>query len=308
MTFKSTTALVIAGVVLAGCGGGSSNNVSSAAFGGIYEPNFRDGTNNEFDELATAEGLVYFIGNLDGTVSEVRVRVERNGAGDADDRLFVAVDGGAERQFEPISGETTVGSDANGPTLNGAWEASDGSQDQFSVSVDSNNNALFSSAFLRINDAPIALGGFSKGFGGLETAVADLPANATYSGSFNLDAEVTTETSPGTFSTGNVSALNTSTSGAVVDFAGGTITGTHNGTSLLGTSGAVSGNINGTVNNTRLTGTLSVTDAATGTLDFGGSALGAGAETIRGGVAGTLDFGGGTGSEAVGGDFTLIKD
>ncbi|MEM8802703.1 MAG: hypothetical protein AAGF55_09220 [Pseudomonadota bacterium] len=300
MTLKSTTALVLAGVVLAGCGGGSSNTVSnSPAFGGIYEPNFRDGTNNEYDELASAEGLVYFIGNLDGTVSEVRVRIERNGAGAADDRLFVEINGAAAREFEPIMGETTD----TGTELSGAWVASDGSQDEFSVSVDSNNNALFSSAFLRLNNAPVALGGFNRGFGGLETAVSDLPTSATYTGSIDLD----TEGMPTPTSLTTVDAID-STAAAMVDFAGGTITGTHTGTSFLGTGGSVNGDINGTVSGTRLTGTITVEDNATGTLDFGGSVLGAGAETIRGGAGGTVDFGGAQGSTTVGGGFLLIKD
>ena len=300
MTLKSTTALVLAGVVLAGCGGGSSN-VSSAAFGGIYDPNFRDGANNEYDELE--EGIVYFIGNLDGSVSEVRVRVDRNGTdGDvSDDTLFVEINGGAAREFVPILSGPDQTTDT-GTVLSGPWVASDGSQDEFSVAVDQGD--LFSAASIRINNAPVALGGSSAGFGGLETEIADLPTSATYSGEFQVDDEVTTS-SGGSFTTSNVDALDTSTTDTVVDFANGTIVGTHNGTSSIGTTGAVSGDITGSVSGTRVTGSLSVTGAASGTLNYGGLATGSQAENIRGGVAGTLDFGGATGSQAVGGAFCL---
>lgn len=297
MNLKSTSALILAGAVLAGCGssGGSS---SSSAFGGIYEPNVRDGSNNEYNELEN--GIVYFIGNLDGTVSEVRVTIDRAGTTDAsDDTLFVEIDGADARAFNPISGETT---DVAGTSLSGAWVAADGSQDEFSVSV--NQSDLFSSAFLRINNAPTALGGFNAGFGGLETA--DLPDSATYSGEFQVDTTNTTS-SGGASTTTNVNALDTSTTNTVVDFANGTITGEHNGTSFIGANGAVSGDIDGTVSGTRVVGTLSVEGAATGTLDFGGLATGSEAANIRGGVGGTLDFGGSTGSEAVGGAFCLAQ-
>lgn len=303
MTLKSTTALVLAGVVLAGCGGGSSDSVSSAAFGGIYEPNFR-GSGTEIQEIEN--GIVYFIGNVDGSVSEVRVTLDRDGTTNnpGQNVLLVEIDGGPVREFLEIPNETVV----SATSLEGAWVAADGSQDEFNAGVGGGD--LFSTAFIRINSAPTALGGFSRGFGGLETEVSDLPDNATYTGEFQVDTEVTVNNGTAQnpqFSTSNVDALNTNTTDTVVDFANGTVTGTHNGTSTLGTGGAVSGDISGSVSNTRVTGTLSVTGAAAGTLDFGGLATGDQAANIRGGVAGTLDFGGNAGSTATGGSFCLTQ-
>lgn len=314
MTLKSTTALICAGLVLAACGGGSTTiggtgTVTSAdsdttgdssdafAVSAIYEPNFR-GSQSEYEALE--EGIVYYIGTIAGTVAEVFVRIDRQGTDEfADDRLFVSVDGGAPLEFEP----TYNLSDVPGVRLAGPWVAVDGSEHEVDVAVDLGD--LFSRLTIRVNVPDIALGPINEGFGGLETQIADLPSSATYEGTFEVDTFTVEENSPGEFSFENVDALNTSTNNTVVDFANGTILGTHAGTSFLGSGGNVSGEVLGLVDGTRVGGFLTVEGAADGVLEFGGLTTGSGASNIHGGVGGVVD--GGSGDELVGGSFTLER-
>ena len=309
MTLKTTTALVCAGVVLAGCGsGGSSGGTVSASnpANAIYAPNFRDAGETEY--AALEEGLVYYIGATDGTVSEFLVRIDRNGTpgNPNDDELIVQKNGGPATVFTPLAGQI----DDDGSTLRTVWVFAENTfdEEQFQVVVDSNANPSDSSAFFRINFPAESIGPQNFGRGGLETQVANLPASATYSGSFNADTlEFQPDPQPGNpnqLRAAGVEALSTSTSDTFVDFGTGTITGTHNGTSFLGaTNQAISGNINGTVAGTRAGGTLSVAGGATGTLEFGGLFTGAAANNLVGGVGGTVQQDGE--SHNVGGDFRL---
>ncbi|MEM9263867.1 MAG: hypothetical protein AAGA22_09835, partial [Pseudomonadota bacterium] len=264
----------------------------------IYAPNFRTGSNNEYDELE--EGIVYYVGTIFGTVAEVRVRIERQGTDDlSDDRLFVEVNGQPPFEFRPINNT----SDVPGFRLAGPWVAVNGSEDEVDVAVDQGD--LFSRITIRVNVPDVALGPINEGFGGLETQINDLPSSATYAGQFAADTFEVIETSPGEFTVNSVDAVNTSTNNTVVNFANGTITGTHSGISFLGEGGSVSGDVVGLVEGTRVGGVLTVDGAASGFLEFGGLTTGAGGSNIRGGVGGVVD--GGNGDETVGGSFALSK-
>lgn len=308
MNLNSTTALICAGVVLAGCGssGSSSGSVSASnPANAIYTPNFRDADETEYDALT--QGLVYYIGATDGSVSEFLVQIDRNGTPNNpnDDELIVRKNGGAPKVFTPLSGQIND----TGSVLSTVWVFKENTfdEEQFQVVVDS-NNPTDSSAFFRINFPAESIGPQNFGRGGLETQVNALPpGTATYSGSFNadrLDFEDDPLGAPGQQKAVGVAALSTSTTNTVVDFATGTISGNHNGTSFLGaTNETISGVITGTVAGTRAGGTLSITDGATGTLNFGGLFTGPTANNLSGGVGGTVQQDGT--SHTVGGDFRL---
>ena len=293
MNLKSTTALVLAAAVLAGCGGGSDSGGTGGGGGGggandtfsngvsnVYDPAVRGATNTEYDELEN--GIVYYVGNVDGTVSELLVRVNA-----ARDTLFVQIDGGPEVEYAV---DPTQNSDDGSTAQSAVFIAANG--DQVNVTVD--GGRLFSTLFTREN-SPLVLGQENRGFGGLETDVANLTGTATYSGNFTADAV-----------DGTADVIDTATSDLAVDFAAGTLSGTHAGTSALGAGGAISGGITGEVIGSRAAGTLDVSGAATGDLNFGGVFTGDEGESLRGGVAGTLNDG--TTDHTVGGDFVLSKD
>ncbi|MEO0945317.1 MAG: hypothetical protein AAFY06_10815 [Pseudomonadota bacterium] len=310
MTLKSTTALVCAGVVLAACGssggsgvgGGGTTTVSASdPANAFFAPNFRDPGETEFDALE--EGLVYYIGATDGTVSEFLVKIDRSGT---EDRLIVRQNGGPEVVYEPLSEFD------NGDEFSTVWVVNNGQPDerQFQVIVDRDADPSDSVGIFRINFPAESIGPQNFGRGGLETQVANLPpTTATYSGSFNadrLDFEPDPAGAPGQLKAIGVEALSTSTNDTVVNFATGTITGNHAGTSFLGASNeAINGQITGTVVGTRAGGTLSINGGATGELEFGGLFTGATANNLVGGVGGSVQQGGE--DFTVGGDFRLGK-
>ena len=309
MTLNSTTALVCAGIVLAGCGssgdgGGGGGTQPQTGVSAIYDPNFRDAGETEY--AALEEGLVYYIGATDGTVNEFRVRIDRNGTpGNAsDDRLLVEQNDGPVIEYTPLQ----ISDD--GTTLSTTWVAFENTFDelQFQVIVDSAADPTDSSAFFRINFPMESIGPQNFGRGGLETQVANLPDSATYSGYFATDTlEFQDDPQPGNPNqqrAAGVDALNTNTSDLTVDFVDGSLAGTHSGTSFLGeTDVAVNGNITGEVEGSRVGGSLSIQGGATGTLNFGGLFTGETGNNLVGGVAGTVQQDG-TAHE-VGGDFRL---
>lgn len=305
MTFKSTTALVCAGIALAGCGSGGSGSVSSNAVSAIFPSNFRDAGETEYEALE--EGLVYYIGDTAGNVNEFLVRIDRNGTPNNpnDDELIVRRNGGAPITYTPLSVTD------NGSELSTIWVFAENTFDelQFQVIVDSDSNPSDSQGIFRVNFPMESIGPQNFGRGGLETRVANLPNSATYSGNFLTDAlefvpETDPNAAPGQLRAIGVQAIDTFTNDTTVNFASGNITGTHNGTSFLGASNqSVSGDINGTVEGSRVGGTLTVNGGATGTLQFGGLFTGATGNNLVGGVAGTVSQDGE--SHDVGGDFRL---
>ena len=318
MTFKSTTALVCAGLALAGCGSGSGSNNSvgpvgtpSSAQGAVnsfYGSNFIDPGETEY--VALEEGLVYYLGTTDGQVNEFHVRIDRNGTHDdpTDDELIVSRNGGAAVIFTPLEDQTID----NGTRLNTVWVAAEDTAEelQFFVGVNSNTIQQGSAVFFRENFATHSIGPKNFGRGGLETQVANLPNRATYFGNFSTSTLVFEPDpqagNPDQLRATSTVAIETSTSDTVVDFATGTITGSHAGTSYLGTTpGAVAGDISGNVEGSRVGGSLSVTGVASGDLEFGGLFTGSSGRYLVGGVAGTVQQDGE--NHDVGGLFSLSQ-
>ena len=274
MKTKTIALMTCATIVLAGCNGSGGSTTTTTTTSPTYDANFRDGVKTNYSELATTKGIESYIGNPDGTISQVKVRASSDYT-----TLFVSMDGSAEVEYTGTGG-TTDGS----TFITRVWTAANG--DKFRIATGTGDT----SAYLRFEDN--ATGLFSRGVGGLETAINDLPTNASYSGFHSAEGA-------GVTSSGNI-ALS-------VDFANGTLDGSINNANFFDGSAdnTYSADITGTTNGGRIAATATATGTVTGTLDLAGAAQGPNASELNGGIAGSLDSGGG--AQTLGGYFNLLK-
>lgn len=251
--------------------------------GDIYVPVVNDGETSFIAQIE-GDGVPGFIGNSDGTVSQVLIRV-------SPDRMiaYVSADGGPERAFENRTyyfGSTTYFS----------GDYSDGSR---TVYIGGDEYNTQSPRYWSYHGEE----GRGAGFYGFETPTDALPTEAAiYSGRFgmagdtlNLEGQMSME----------------------VDFASGDIDGVFMGNygngfmccfegPTLQESGSVLGQIDGSISGSRVAGSAFVTSGAEGTFDFMGGVYGETGEQVAGGIAGTLTTG--TTDHAMGGEFLLRSD
>jgi hypothetical protein len=126
-----------------------------------------------------------------------------------------------------------------------------------------------------------ALAGF--GYLGIETPISQLPSGPVeYTGSWGGQAYSDDLLSSGVV-LGDMTAL--------VDFDGGTVSGTFDGTLNTGDVTDFSGTLSGSTSGNGITGTMNVTTGATGDVDFAGNSYGWNEGVIAGGVAGSINDG-----------------
>ncbi|MEO1025142.1 MAG: hypothetical protein AAFX07_06255, partial [Pseudomonadota bacterium] len=284
----------------------ASTNSAPSTVSRFYQSNFIDPGETEYDALE--EGLVYYLGTTDGQINEFLIRIDRKDTpGDpSDDELFVSRNGGETLVYTPLEGQIQD----DGFSLNTIWVSNEDASDerQLYIRVTSSTLPGNSVVFFRENFPAHSIGPKNFGRGGLETQVAKLPNRATYFGNFTTNSLVFEPDpqvgNPNQLLATSTVAIETSTSDTVIDFNTGTIDGTHAGNSFLGAApAAISGDISGNVDGSRVAGSLSITEAATGTLEFGGVFTGNSGRYLVGGVAGTVQQGGST--HDVGGLFSL---
>lgn len=240
------------------------------------EAKYRDGVKINSNEIETAEGISGVIGKIDGTVSEVQVRMN-----DAKTIAYVSIDGGPETEY----GTSRSSFYENGNSyFHGYWYDAAGNRVWVRTSGDS-----YGDINIYENGAYTARGRI-----GLETAPEDLPDSASYSGSIYTIGEIR--------ASGRMAVS--------VDFANGDIDGgmtgvASRGTSYAGSNQTIYGTVDGSVTDGHFGGTVFVGGGATGELDFAGAATGAGAQRLMGGMAGTLTVG--EDDFTTGGDFELHK-
>lgn len=264
----STALLLIATVAVTGCTRTTTvqGKTSEVMPMSTYDAKTLNGSNNNYSEITSEDGLVAVVGNTDGTLSEVRYRLneERN-------VLYVSKDGGEEVEYA-----TMVSNSTNGSTYQyGEWQNEDGERIYLNVHTNNNNNAYF-----RVRDSEGQY--IAEGYGGLQTAPENLPENAVYNGNYYLR--------PGDNENYYYNYANMTMD---VDFANGDISGAVSNAYIYdeGTAANYYGTIDGTVTNGRVAGTVFAEGDATGELDFAGAATGDDANRISGGIAGTLTIG-----------------
>jgi hypothetical protein len=246
--------------------------------GDIYTPVANDGETN-FRAQIEGDGVPGFIGNSDGTVSQVLIRVSPD-----HETAYVSMNGGPERAFTERSSYYSYQTYFYG-------DYSDGTQTVY-VNADSNNYGDYPT-----NTAINGEDGYGNGYAGLETSVDALPTEAAvYSGNFSMSGE-----------TGYIYA----SMGMELDFASGDIDGIFGGSygaQGLGDEeeyeyGTVLGQIDGSISGSRIAGTAFATSGAEGTFDFMGGVYGDTGNSLAGGIAGTLTTEGG--DHTMGGGFYL---
>ncbi|WP_413720462.1 hypothetical protein [Silicimonas sp. MF1-12-2] len=246
--------------------------------GNIYVPVVNDGETTPIDQI-TGEGVPGFVGNSDGTVSQVLVRVSEDRS-----TAYVSVDGGPEREFPTRTSYYDSGSYFYGNYTDGTR----------TVYLNSDTNPDYAKYWSYYGSD-----GFGSGNYGLETPVDALTTDAaTYGGSFAMSGET---------------ASMSGSMGMVLDFASGDIDGVFFGSfyseSLCceeessGSSGTVFGEIDGAISGSRVAGSAFATGGAEGTFDFMGGIYGETGNQVAGGIGGTLTTG--TGDHAIGGQFSL---
>ncbi len=158
---KSALVLTIAMPLLAGCVSSNDTPVTkSAAYSGspteIYEAVLADGIITIADALF-AEGIPGFVGNKDGTVSEIRVRIDPE-----TNFVHVSANGGAETVYDDIASLSLdeyegyiVIFNAAGDQVSSYWSGDGPASAQFYDGEEERRT--------------------SGGFYGLETATANLP-------------------------------------------------------------------------------------------------------------------------------------
>ncbi|AZQ68991.1 hypothetical protein EF888_18760 [Silicimonas algicola] len=249
--------------VLTACGGGTG----PSAIGSKYNPVYTDGEIVTYEAL-TAEGLTGFVGGEDGSVKEVRVRMDDTGL---DPIVYVSIDGGPEIVFDGYDG--------------GSY---DGYQGYLYLFNDAAQYAYMD--YYGTDAASIELGGEEEvdrdGYFGLETAAAALPTDTvSYYGGWNAYG--------GSQTTGiNASGMMSLS----VDFADSSVNGitqggfdAYNDDLEQETGGNLFGSIEGQVSGSRIDAAMSLYGDATGTMDMKGAFYGDDAQNLAGGVGGSLD-------------------
>jgi len=268
-------------VALAGCSSGVStqidpdpidpnqdelNQVSSALPLMQYEAKYFDGVNDNFAELQSADGVVFYLGNRDGTISETRIRYDA-----ATETLFVAQDGGAEAAYpvkNPLNTDPGEGY--------GSFENASG--DLFTIDLyDDDCPSCMWSGHLELYEPEgdsYTMIGF--GPGGILTPLDDLPDAASYSGTLLLRTE-------------RNSGVNANMT-LNLDFVAGDISGSVSRGSYYDDTEYqfFFGDIDGTIIGSRIGGTVFVDGDATGELEFTGGVMGDAGQDVNGAMKGTL--------------------
>ncbi|MGI9389896.1 MAG: hypothetical protein ACR2O1_07555 [Boseongicola sp.] len=260
---------------------GSNDSMEPSQF---FAAAYTDDGETDLIEHLLGNGLTGFVGNSDGTVSEVRVRFDNE-----DEVVYVSIGGGAEIVYDDFG--------------KGDFE-----DDEGWIEI---ANAAAQYAYFEFNGyepSQIELddegtGAESDGYFGAETAHIALPTEtATYHGYW--DAEGHTGTS-GIEAGGHM--------GLAVGFGSGNITGyaeggfnAWNDDTETEDGGSFVGGITGSVVGSRIAGTMSVDGDASGDIDLMGAIYGEEGEFAAGGIGGSLT------SEAgelnLGGDFFLYNE
>lgn len=235
----------------------------------------------EADGIETIEsavkngGITGFIGNEDGTISEVLVRISEDG-----DTAYLSVDGGEEIEF---------------PTKNYGYEHSNGGYGQWSNGT--HNISVNYHGDIMQHVSSWGDDGFG-GYIGLETPSDSLPTGtATYAGSWGVETAEGEEGGIYSYGQMNLDA----------DFATGDIEGLAIGNYYGNSNGIFAGPIDGSISGSRIAGTAFVEGPdVTGEFDMLGGIFGQSGEQIGGGIAGTLSDE--TGDYALGGYFSLHLD
>jgi hypothetical protein len=278
--FKSTITALFALPIVAACNLNGSNVVTKSELiqaSQNYAPVYADGVTSIYESLTTT-GLTGFAGNPDGTVSEIRVRVDLE-AGLA----YISIDGAEEIEYDDV-------------------------QNQYNALIFYNQAAQHAYvSYYGYEPNYISFGGGeidadSSGYFGQETASAALPTEtAIYSGYW--DAEGATA-STNIYANGNM--------GLAVGFATGNVTGYSNGSFNASNNetetydgGSFIGTITGTVTGSRIAGTMTVDGDATGEMDLMGAIYGDDAGYAAGGIGGSLTSEAGT--QSLGGNFYLYR-
>ena len=240
--------------------------LSEIAASSLYDPVLHGSVS--FEEML-ATGVPGFVGNPDGSISEVWVRVDAG-------VLYVSRDGGPEVAYSNSNYITS-----NPISFYGDWAGENG-------------NLYYSVSAGRPGSFSDYSSDRSVGYLGMETDPSALPTgSAIYSGNFNASNE-------GSYLYGNL--------GLDVDFASGEIGGTATGTYYFTfeetpVSGAFLGDIAGSVTGSRVGGTMFADGAdMSGEFDFMGGIYGESGQYINGGVGGTLTTT--AGETSVGGVFS----
>lgn len=243
----------------------------------IYSAAFTDDGETMMIEHLLGAGLTGFVGNSDGTVSEVRVRFD-----EAEELVYVAIDGGEEIVYDDLL---------------------DDGEDWIEIA-----NAAGQEAYLYYSEGePASINlwasesyGHSDGYFGVETAAAALPKeSASYSGGWNASGSTgTTEAYAGGF-------INTA-----IDFETGELVGYSEGGFEMWNDeteafsyGSLLAVISGSVEGSRLAATMDVFGDVSGTMDMMGAIYGEEGQYAAGGIGGSLTSE--AGEMNLGGDFFL---
>lgn len=285
---KSAFVLTLAMPLVAGCGVLTDTKiVDRAAFNGspseIYQAVIADGENTVGDALF-AEGLTGFVGGSDGTVKEIRVRLDPENP-----IAYIAADGQPEI----------------------AYEIDFASIDEYSGYLVLFNEAAQYAYTNWYGDQPAYVsfgdeetGVENWGFYGLETDVANLPTGSVvYNGYFDVEGwNETTDT-----------GIEEANLALAVNFENSSLSGIADGyfysydyENDIYDSGRVIGTVEGTVAGSRIAGSMNVAGAASGQLDMMGAFYGDAAQNLAGGMGGSLTSD--TGTQTVGGEFILYGD
>lgn len=267
--------------LLAACA--ASNGTSNV--GDYLSATTADGT---LEEVITSTGVKGFVGNSDGTVSEVRVRIDMSDP--SSPAFYLSRDGGPEENF--YIEETPVAAlMLEEPILAGSYTLINDDGDTLDLVLD---EADF--AYLNLERASE----FSRGSFGLQTETANLPTStAYYSGGFNFG------TDDGTYRIGGGGYLELTVDfddGGLIGYSGGGFDISSDELELYD-GGGFDGVVIGEVSGSEMTATMNVLGSASGEFDMKGAFYGETGSELAGGMGGTLstdygDFG-------VGGSFEL---
>lgn len=271
LPFVAGCALITEEAVVAGAA------TSSMEASSVYDGVEADGINT-LKSAVKDGGVTGFIGNEDGTVSEVLVRISADG-----ETAYLSVDGGEEIEF---------------PTKNYSHEHINGGYGQWSNGTDTIYVNYHGDGMDYVGDN--SDNGF-RGRIGLETPADSLPTGtATYTGWWNA------ESAGNHYEEGHIYANGQINLDADFDTGGieGMTIGNYGGD---GTSGIFAGTIDGMISGSRIAGTAFVEGPdVTGEFDMLGGIFGQTGDQMGGGIAGTLTDE--TGDHALGGNFYLNID
>ena len=281
---RSFLILACALPILAGCGvfedtvyiEGSAEAAQPSQY---FTPAYTDDGETDMIDHLFGDGLTGFVGNSDGTVSEVQVRFD-----DDEELVYVSIGGGEEVVYDDVYDD----------------------EDWLEVANDAAQYAYIELYGYGANEIELydeETGAESDGYFGIETASDALPTEtATYHGYWDAYGETdSTEIGAGSHMS------------LAVGFASGNITGyteggfdAWNDDTETYAEGSFFGGISGSVEGSRIAGTMSVDGDASGEFDLMGAIYGEDAEVAAGGVGGSLSTD--AGEMDLGGSFWLYQE